>query len=106
MEEKILKELKAINTQLKEFDAKLEKQKKEICTEFDAKLEKQKKEICTEVNVKLAQLREDIIKEVSAEFWDHINNMNDKKNEVVKELREHKMKTLKGVRAFENVLVH
>ena len=119
MEKEILKELKAINMQIQGFDAKLREQKNEICTEFDAKLEKLNKKICTEFDAKLEKLNKKIdtklkvlerkiFDDIELAFKENMNCLNDTKNkeqnEIIEELREHKVKTLKGVRAFERAL--
>lgn len=123
MEKEILKELKAINMQIQGFDAKLKEQKNEICTEFDAKLEKLNKEICiefdaklkklnkqifTEFNIKLNVLERKIFDDIELAFKENMNCLNDTKNkeqnEIIEELRDHKVRTLKGVRAFERAL--
>ena len=120
MEEKILNELKNINLQIQEFDskidAKLKAQREEICLEIDAKLKTQKEEICSELrqefeeklDSKLENLKEFIMSDVKKTFREHMDVIYDRKNkehhEIVKELREHKVRTLKGVRAFERAL--
>lgn len=104
MEEIILKELKFINMQLQEFDTKLKAQKEEICTELDTKLKSLKEEI----DIKLKSLKEEMVKDTSKAFDENMNSLNDTKNrqqeEILNELREHKVRTLKGVKAFERAL--
>lgn len=115
MEEKILKELDAINLQLKGINQNFEKidQRFEV---IDQKLKKTKEEICSEIrqefeeklDSKLENLKEFIMSDVSNAFKENMNVLNDRKNEqqneIVEELREHKIRTLKGVRAFERAL--
>ena len=124
MEEKILNELKNINLQIQEFDSKIDEklkaQREEICSEIDAKidakLKAQKEEICSELrqeyeeklDSKLENLKEFIMSDVKKAFREHMDVIYDRKNkehhEIVEELREHKVRTLKGVRAFERSL--
>lgn len=120
MEEKILNELKNINLQIQVLDSKIDEklkvQKEEICSEIDAKLKAQKEEICSELrqefeeklDSKLENLKEFIMSDVKKAFREHMDVIYDRKNkehhEIVEELREHKVRTLKGVRAFERAL--
>ena len=93
MEEKILNELKSINMQLHEFDSKLKALNEKICTEFD---------------VKLNVLERKFIDDSSEAFKENINFLYEMKNkaheEMLNELRDHKVRTLKGVKAFERAL--
>ena len=54
------------------------------------------------------KLKTFMMSEVSNTFKEHIDVIYDRKNkehhEIVEELREHKVRTLKGVRAFERAL--
>ena len=56
----------------------------------------------------MEKLKNYIISEVSKAFKENMNALNDTKNEqqhkIVEELREHKVRTLKGVKAFERAL--
>lgn len=116
MEEKILNELKNINLQLQAFDSKIDEklkvQKEEICSElrqeFKEDLNTVKQEFEEKLDSKLEGLRTYIISNVSEAFREHVDVIYDRKNkehhEIVEELREHKVRTLKGVRAFERSL--
>ena len=105
MEEKILNELKNINLQLQAFDSKIDEklkvQKEEICSELRQEFEEK-------LDSKLEELRTYIISNVSEAFREHVDVIYDRKNkehhEIVEEIREHKVRTLKGVRAFERAL--
>lgn len=116
MEEKILNELKNINLQIQEFDskidAKLKAQKEEICSELRQEVKEDLNKISQEfeqkLDSKLENLKEFIMSDVEKAFREHVDVIYDRKNkdhhEIVEELREHKVRTLKGVRAFERAL--
>ena len=127
MEEKILNELKKINLQIQVLDSKIDEklkvQKEEICSElrqeFKEDLNKVRQEFEEHLNTisqefeekldsKLEELKTYIISDVSNAFREHMDVIYDRKNkehhEIVEELREHKVRTLKGVRAFERAL--
>ena len=127
MEEKILKELSNINVQLKVLDSKIDEklkvQKEEICSElrqeFKEDLNTVRQEFKEDLNImsqkfeekldsNLEKLKTFIMSDVSNAFREHIDVIYDRKNkehhEIVEELREHKVRTLKGVRAFERAL--
>lgn len=116
MEEKILNELKNINLQLQAFDSKIDEklkvQKEEICSElrqeFKEDLNTLRQEFEEKLDSKLENLKEFIMSDVKKAFKEHIDVIYDRKNkehhEIVEELREHKVRTLKGVKAFEKAL--
>lgn len=82
-----------LNTVSQEFEKHLNAKSQEFEEKFDSKLE---------------NLKTFIISDVSKAFREHIDVIYDRKNkehhEIVEELREHKVRTLKGVRAFERAL--
>ena len=117
-------EEKIITTLREEFDQKLENTKENITKEIDQKIKTTEENITKEIDQKIKTTEENItkeldrrlkitedriIKDASKALRENIDFLNDKKNaeqeNIINELREYKVKTLKGVRAFEKVLM-
>lgn len=120
-------EEKIITTLREEFDQKLENTKENITKEMDKKIKTTEENITKEIDQKVKTTEENItdnitkeidrrlkiteeriIKDASKALRENIDFLYDKKNEehekIENELREHKERTLKGVKALEKVL--
>lgn len=116
MEEKILKKLDDMSSQfqlqLQEINQRFDKVDKKI-EEIDKKIKTTEENIIEnitkEIDRRLKITEDRIIEDASNALRENIDFLNDKKNaeqeKIVNELREYKVKTLKGVRAFEKVLM-
>ena len=127
MEEKILKklddmssqfqlQLQGINQRFDKVEKKIEETEEKIITtednitkEIDKKIKTTEDNITKEIDRRLKITEDRIIEDASNALRENIDFLNDKKNaeqeKIVNELREYKVKTLKGVRAFEKVLM-
>ena len=112
MEEKILKKLDDMSSQfqlqLQVINQRFDKVDKKI-EETEEKIITTEENITKELDRRLKITEDRIIKDASKALRENIDLLNDKKNaeqeNIINELREYKVKTLKGVRAFEKVLM-
>ena len=112
MEEKILKKLDDMSSQfqlqLQGINQRFDKVEKKI-EETEEKIITTEDNITKEIDRRLKITEDRIIEDASNALRENIDFLNDKKNaeqeKIVNELREYKVKTLKGVRAFEKVLM-
>ncbi len=99
---------KDLNTVRQEFKEDLNTVRQELRQEFKEDLNTVRQEFKEDLNSNLEELKTYIISETSKAFREHMDVIYDRKNkehhEIVEELREHKVRTLKGVRAFERSL--
>ena len=122
MEEKILKklddmssqfqlQLQGINQRMDGFDQRFEKIDQRF-DEIDKKIEKIEENITTTLRDEFDQKLEETVKTISKDVGKQINALcvsvekwgNGKHSEIKQEIREHKERTLKGVKALEKVL--
>ena len=97
-----------LNTVRQELRQEFKEDLNTIRQEFKEDLNTVRQEFKEDLNSNLEELKTYIISETSKAFREHMDVIYDRKNkehhEIVEELREHKVRTLKGVRAFERSL--